>query len=67
LFEQISAYATVGLSLGITAQLSVVGKLVIMASMFLGRIGALTFFVSLSRKKVVREDDIQYPECSINI
>ncbi|MEG2688685.1 MAG: potassium transporter TrkG, partial [Clostridia bacterium] len=32
LFEQISAYATVGLSLGITAQLSVVGKLVIMSS-----------------------------------
>lgn len=42
LFEQISAFATVGLSTGITAQLSCIGKLWIIVSMFVGRLGPLT-------------------------
>lgn len=47
-FEQISAFGTVGLSRGITASLSSVGKLVIIATMFLGRVGTLTFAIALS-------------------
>lgn len=42
IFEQVSAYATVGLSTGITSELSVLGKLWIIASMFVGRLGPLT-------------------------
>ncbi|MGE3180178.1 MAG: TrkH family potassium uptake protein [Phycisphaerae bacterium] len=42
IFEQVSAFATVGLSTGITGELSVVGKLWIVASMFVGRLGPLT-------------------------
>ena len=42
LFECISAFATVGLSTGITADLSVPAQLVLVALMFLGRIGPLT-------------------------
>ena len=38
-FEQVSAFATVGLSTGITAGLSDVGKAVIIMSMYLGRVG----------------------------
>jgi trk system potassium uptake protein TrkH len=50
LFEVVSALATVGLSLGGTAQLDELGKLVVIASMFAGRLGPLTLFVFLSRK-----------------
>ena len=47
LFEQVSAFGTVGLSTGITAALSEAGKLVIIALMFAGRIGPLTLMFSL--------------------
>ena len=42
IFEQVSAFATVGLSAGITERLSVLGKLWIAASMLVGRLGPLT-------------------------
>jgi trk system potassium uptake protein TrkH len=42
LFEQLSAFGTVGLSTGLTANLSVVGRLWIILTMFLGRVGPLT-------------------------
>jgi len=46
-FEQVSAFGTVGLSTGITAALSDAGKLIILALMFAGRIGPLTLMFSL--------------------
>lgn len=49
IFEQISAFSTVGLSMGITSDLSVAGKVVIMATMFIGRVGTLTLALALSR------------------
>ncbi len=67
LFEQISAYATVGLSLGITANLSAFSKLIIILNMFIGRVGALTFLFSFSRKNSQIKDKIIYPEISIEI
>ncbi len=48
-FEEISAFATVGLSRGITASLSDAGKVVIIVSMFIGRVGSLTLAVALAR------------------
>ncbi|MGE4487917.1 MAG: TrkH family potassium uptake protein [Kiritimatiellales bacterium] len=47
LFEAASALGTVGLSTGITAALTPVGKLIIIALMFLGRLGPLTFGMAL--------------------
>ncbi|APD06617.1 ktr system potassium uptake protein B [Flavobacteriaceae bacterium UJ101] len=47
LFECFSAYSTVGLSLGITAQLSFSSKLVLIVVMFIGRISFLTFLSGL--------------------
>ena len=41
-FEQVSAFATVGLSTGITPTLSVAGKIWIIITMFVGRLGPLT-------------------------
>jgi trk system potassium uptake protein TrkH len=47
LFEAASALGTVGLSTGITAQLTHIGKAIIIALMFIGRIGPLAFGLSL--------------------
>ncbi|HPD14184.1 MAG TPA: TrkH family potassium uptake protein [Planctomycetota bacterium] len=47
LFEAISAFGTVGLSTGITAALSMPGKLIIIVLMFAGRVGPLTLMFSL--------------------
>lgn len=49
LFEVVSAFATVGMSLGITPDLSTVGKIVITILMFVGRVGPLTIAFALAR------------------
>jgi len=59
-FEVISALGTVGLSLGITAQLGVYGKIIIILCMFLGRIGPATLAMITLRKQ--KEIKIKYPE-----
>ncbi|MEW4448645.1 potassium transporter TrkG [Qipengyuania sp. JC766] len=48
LFETISAFSTVGLSTGITADLPVAGQLVIIALMFIGRVGTITVATALA-------------------
>ncbi len=51
-FEQVSAFGTVGLSASFTPSLSAVGKLWIIATMFVGRLGPLTIaFAALARPK----------------
>lgn len=54
IFEAVSALATVGVSMGITAELDAVGKVVIMAAMFIGRIGPLTLFLLLSDRRTAQ-------------
>jgi trk system potassium uptake protein len=49
-FEIFSAFSTVGLSLGITGDLSPLSKIVVTIIMFLGRVGTLTVMVALIRK-----------------
>lgn len=51
LFECTSAFGTVGLSTGITPDLSVAGKMVIILTMFIGRLGALTIVTMWSFKQ----------------
>ncbi len=60
LFEAVSAFATVGLSTGITADLSIFGKYVIIFTMYLGRVGVLLFMASLLGDP--KPSAIQYPE-----
>ena len=64
-FETVSAFSTVGLSTGITTNLSIVGKIVIMICMFIGRIGTLTLAFALSRK--IKSHNHQYPNAHLTI
>ena len=49
-YEAISAFATVGLSTGITAQLSAPSQVIIILLMFIGRIGSISFATALALK-----------------
>lgn len=51
-FEQVSAMGTVGLSMGITSEFTDVGKIVLSASMFVGRVGTLTVAFALGKKLI---------------
>ncbi len=55
LFEAASALGTVGLSLGITSGLSVAGKWIVIALMFLGRVGPVTFSLALFARPIEEE------------
>ena len=60
LFEQVSALGTVGLSTGITADISPVGRGILIASMIVGRVGTLTVAFAFARSVVSR--NYKYPE-----
>ncbi len=65
LFETVSAFGTVGLSMGVTSRLTDVQKIAIILMMFAGRVGPLTLAFSLSRSK--REEGIVYAEEGIMV
>jgi len=65
LFESTSAFGTVGLSLGITSQLSPLGRLVITFLMFAGRVGPITIVFALARSQRKYKGIIKYPEGKI--
>ena len=58
-FEAVSAFGTVGLSMGETQGLGATSKLVIIALMFIGRLGPLTLAIALGRRRRV---EYQYAE-----
>ena len=64
-FEVVSAFATVGLSIGGSPNLSILGKIFIMLFMFMGRVGSLTIFMALASKGVKKNPPIRYPEGKI--
>lgn len=66
IFESVSAFGTVGLSLGITPHLSYLGKIVIILTMYVGRIGPLTLALLIG-KKVQPPAVIRYPEESVMV
>ncbi|WP_343349123.1 TrkH family potassium uptake protein [Terrisporobacter petrolearius] len=64
-FEVVSAFATVGLSLGGSPTLTALGKIIIMLLMFSGRVGSLTIFIALlSRSKKIKSK-VRYAEGKI--
>lgn len=64
-FEAISAFGTVGLSMGITDSLSTAGRLLITLLMYIGRIGPLTLIYALSMRK--HQPNITYAEEKIAV
>jgi len=64
-FEVMSAFATVGVSQGITADLNIFGRTLIILTMLVGRVGPLTFMLAFSEKLKVRS--YKYPEENILI
>ncbi|HCF94983.1 MAG TPA: hypothetical protein DEW46_07975 [Verrucomicrobia bacterium] len=65
LFEVLSAFGTVGLSTGITSGFSTMGKIILLITMFAGRVGPLTLVLGMSRPDTRRA--LQYPEGKISI
>ena len=65
LFETVSAFGTVGLSTGITPDLSVAGRLIITAVMFVGRLGPLILVLSLTQRQ--KPSEYRYPEDEVRI
>ena len=67
-FEVVSAFATVGLTLGITSKLSIVGKIIIISLMIIGRLGPITISIALFKKhKETKQPKAQYPYGNILI
>ncbi len=61
-FEAFSAFGTVGLSSGITPMLSAASKLIVMVSMFAGRVGLMTLTFALANRANGRDAKVRYPE-----
>ena len=60
MFEAISAFATVGLSTGITAELPPSGQLILVVLMFVGRVGTITVATALALRS--KHSPFRYPE-----
>lgn len=64
-FETTSAFSTVGLSMGLTPELSQIGKVMIIITMFAGRVGPLTLAFAIAKKR--KEDHYRYPSGKVMI
>lgn len=67
LYEATSAFATVGLTLGLTTKLTFVGKIIICLTMYAGRVGPLTIILALAKNRNIKSGTIKYPEDKILI
>lgn len=65
LMEVVSCISTVGLTMGLTPDLSIIGKFVLIFLMLVGRVGVMTFLWSIAGEK--RESRLNYPEMNILI
>jgi trk system potassium uptake protein len=65
LFEVVSAFATVGLSTGLSQHICTASKIILILSMYAGRVGFMTFALALTAQKP--EKHIHYPKENINI
>ncbi|MDN6731569.1 MAG: TrkH family potassium uptake protein [Atopostipes suicloacalis] len=63
LFEVFSVLGTVGLSMGLTPSLTLIGKVIIILLMLIGRVGVMTFLWSLAGEK--KNTRINYPETDL--
>ena len=64
-FEQISAFSTVGLSTGITSELTTPSRIIIIFSMFVGRVGTLTFAIAFTSRTISHA--YRYPKAHLMV
>lgn len=67
IFEVTSALGTVGLSTGATMHLDEIGKIIIMITMFVGRIGSVTIFMLLSEERNTHKNPSRYQNAKISL
>jgi len=67
LFETTSAFATVGLSLGMTPNLTSAGKIIISFIMFIGRLGPMTLAIAVAHRQQKRKKLIKFPEGKVSV
>lgn len=65
LYEAVSAFGTVGLSLGLTQRLNSIGKIAIMITMYIGRVGPLTLAFAFTFRNQKAGANMKYPEDKI--
>jgi len=65
LFETTSAFGTVGLSTGVTPSLSILGKIVVAITIFIGRLGPLTLALAVGQRAGQRR--FEYPEENVMV
>ncbi|KKI92431.1 ATP synthase subunit J [Bacillus sp. SA1-12] len=65
LFEAASAFGTVGLSMGLTPELSPIGRIIIILTMFAGRLGPLTLGFAITKRR--RSEAFHHPKGNIMI
>jgi trk system potassium uptake protein TrkH len=65
LYEATSAFGTVGLTAGVTQSIGSISKVVLIITMYLGRVGAVTVILAVINKK--KNSGIRYPEAKILI
>jgi trk system potassium uptake protein TrkH len=65
LFEVTSAFGTVGLTMGLTPDLTMLGKIMLSLTMFAGRLGPITLAYALQPKQ--EKELFRYPEGKITI
>ena len=65
LYEATSAFGTVGLTAGVTQSIGSISKVVLIITMYLGRVGALTVILAVINNK--KKNRIKYPEAKILI
>ena len=67
MFETVSAFATVGLTQALTPNLLPASQIVLMVTMFAGRVGMMSLMLALTKQFAKNKGDIHYPEEKIMI
>lgn len=67
LYESTSAFGTVGLSLNFSPRLTSIGRIVILLTMYIGRVGPLTLAFAFAQKQLRNNTSVKYPEDKVLI
>lgn len=66
-FETVSGFATVGVTRGITSDLTDLGKVIVALTMFTGKVGPLTLLLAVAKRNKENDSKLRYPEDKVMI